>query len=137
MERSKRANNPDNFEPDFTARRGRKTVKKKGKSKKGQRQWHNSNGYRTLTRKKRELVERRKAAYAKSQNRQLVNEILRHGNHIKTERVSVKGWQKRYGKAIAAKSPGFFQSELVRKAANAGGSVTKFDPSPLRYPKLI
>jgi hypothetical protein len=125
MERSKRANNPDNFEPAFIARRGRKTVKKKGKSKQGKRQWNNSNRYRTLTRKKREL-ERRKVAYAKSQNRQLVNEILRHGNHIQTERVSVKGWQKRYGKAIAAKSPGFFQAELVRKAANAGGSVTKF-----------
>ena len=125
MERSKRANNPSNFEPDFTAQRGRKTVKKKGKSKQGKHQWHNSNRYRTLTRKKREL-ERRKVAYAQSQNRRLVNEILRHGNHIKTERVSVKGWQKRYGKAIAAKSPGFFQAALVRKAANAGGSVTKF-----------
>ena len=33
---------------------------------------------------------------------------------------------KRYGKAISAKSPGFVQSELKRKAENAGGSFTKF-----------
>jgi putative transposase len=51
---------------------------------------------------------------------------LRHGNQIKTEQVSVKGWQKRYGKAIAAKSPGFFQSELGRKAVDAGGTVLRF-----------
>ncbi|WP_414588942.1 hypothetical protein [Scytonema sp. PCC 10023] len=38
----------------------------------------------------------------------------------------MKGWQKRYGKALAAKSPGFVQSELKRKAENAGGSFIKF-----------
>jgi len=43
--------------------------------------------------------------------------------HLITENVSVKGWQKRYGKAISAKSPGFVQSELIRKAEKAGGSV--------------
>ena len=61
--------------------------------------------------------------------REIVNEILRHGKDIKTENVSVKGWQKLYGKAISAKSPGFVQSELVRKAENAGGSVHKFSTS--------
>ncbi|MGL4884382.1 MAG: RNA-guided endonuclease TnpB family protein, partial [Waterburya sp.] len=45
---------------------------------------------------------------------------------IKTENVSVKGWQKRYGKAIGAKSPGFVQSELKRKAESADGSFQKF-----------
>ncbi|WP_016870544.1 MULTISPECIES: hypothetical protein [Fischerella] len=39
---------------------------------------------------------------------------------------SVKGWQKRYGKAISAKSPGFVQSELKRKAENAGGQFIAF-----------
>jgi putative transposase len=81
--------------------------------------------YSRLAAKKREL-ERRKAAYAKSKNRELVNDILRNGNQIKAENVSVKGWQKRYGKAISEKSPGFFQSELARKAESAGGSFTKF-----------
>ena len=109
----------------MTGKKGRKTVTKKGKCKKGKLKWNNSKRYQNAARKKREL-ERRKTAHAKSQNRRVVNEILRHGNQIKTENVSVKGWQKRYGKAIAAKSPGFVQSELVRKAESAGGRVIKF-----------
>jgi putative transposase len=125
MQRSQRLSNPGNYEPDFEGRKGRKTVRKKGKVKKGKRKWNKTKRYLKLSSKKREL-ERRKAAYSKSQNRKLVNDILRNGNQIKTENVSVKGWQKRYGKAIAAKSPGYFQSELKRKAENAGGSFTKF-----------
>jgi putative transposase len=125
MQRSQRLANPDNYEPDFEGRKGRKTVIKKGKVKKGKRKWNKSQRYIKLASKKREL-ERCKAAYSKSQNRKLVNDILRNGNQIKTENVSVKGWQKRYGKAISAKSPGYFQSELKRKAESAGGSFTKF-----------
>lgn len=125
MQRSQRIANFDNYEPDFEGRKGRKAVIKKGKAKKGKRQWNKSKCYLKLASKKREL-ERRKAAYSKSQNRKLVNDILRNGNQIKTENVSVKGWQKRYGKAISAKSPGYFQSELKRKAESAGGSFTKF-----------
>jgi transposase len=125
MERSRRATNPDNYEPDTLGKKGNRTVKKKGKAKKGKRQWKKSQNYKRRAKRKREL-ERRKVAYAKSQNRKLVNQILRHGKAIKTEKVSVKGWQKRYGKAIAAKSPSFFMSELTRKAENASGSVVKF-----------
>ncbi|MDX2099061.1 MAG: hypothetical protein SFW36_14890, partial [Leptolyngbyaceae cyanobacterium bins.59] len=33
---------------------------------------------------------------------------------------------KRYGKSISAKSPGYFQSELKRKAESAGGSFIQF-----------
>ena len=125
MQRSQRASNPDNYQPDFTACLGRKTVTKTGKPKKGRRRWNKSKTYIKTAAKKREL-ERKKTAYAKSQNRKVVNEILRHGNQIKTENISVKGWQKRYGKAISTKSPGFVQSELVRKAVSAGGRVIKF-----------
>lgn len=125
MQRSQRIANPDNYEPDFIGRKGRKKVVKKGKNKKGRLKWQKSKRYQKLLAQKREL-ERRKSEYAKSQNRKLVNDILRHGNQIKTENVSVKGWQKRYGKAIAAKSPGFFQSELKRKAVSANGSFYEF-----------
>jgi hypothetical protein len=90
MQRSQRASNPDNYEADFKARKGRKVIIKKGKVKKGKCQWKNTSNYRKAAQKKREL-ERRKAAYAKSQNRRVVNEILRHGKYIKTENVSVKG----------------------------------------------
>jgi len=125
MQRRMRAANPENYKPDFIGKVGRKVVAKKGKPKKGKQKWNKSKGYIKVASKKREL-ERKKSAYAKSQNRKIVNEILRHGKHIKTENVSVKGWQKRYGKAISAKSPGFVQSELKRKAESAGGSFTKF-----------
>ena len=110
---------------DFDKRVGNRIVRKKGKVKKGRKQWIKTRNYRRIQAKKAEL-ERRKSAYAKSQNRKQVNEILRHGNRIKTENVSVKAWQKRYGKAISAKSPGFFQSELARKAESAGGQFIKF-----------
>jgi hypothetical protein len=125
MQRSQRTSNPENYEPNFEARKGRKTVTKLGKPKKGKRKWRKSKRYLRIAQKKREL-QRRKAAYAKSENRKLVNDTLRIGKTIKTENVSVKGWQKRYGKAIGAKSPGFFMSELVRKAERAGGQVIKF-----------
>lgn len=151
MERSRRANNPNNYESDASGKKGRKIVTKKGKPKKGKRKWNNSKTYlRTATKKRN--IERKKSAYVKSQNRRLVNEILQHGNKIKTEKVSVKGWQKRYGKAISAKGPGFFQSELKRKAENVAAlsacflksrrraqrvSSQHFLLKKRRYPKLI
>jgi hypothetical protein len=127
MARSDRANNPNNYEPDFTSKRGRKTVKKKGKAKKRSKftTYNRSNGYKKLAQKNREL-NRIRTARAKTQNQQLVNEVLRIGSYIKTENVSVKGWQKIYGKAIGLKSPGFVQSELKRKAESAGGIFIKF-----------
>ncbi|MGB6299396.1 MAG: transposase [Rivularia sp. (in: cyanobacteria)] len=125
LARSQRMHNPDNFEPDFDKRVGNKIVRKKGKIKKGKKQWIKTRNYRRIQAKRSEL-ERRKTAYAKSQNRRLVNEILRHGNQIKTEKVSIKGWHKRYGKVISAKSPGYFQSELKRKAENANGYFLTF-----------
>jgi hypothetical protein len=125
MQRSQRMHNPDNFEPDFDKKVGNRIVRKKGKVKKGKKQWIKTRNYRRIAAKKAEL-ERRKSSYAKSQNRKLVSEILRHGNQIKTEKVSIKGWQKRYGKAISAKSPGYFQSELKRKAENANGYFLTF-----------
>jgi hypothetical protein len=125
MQRSQRVANPSNYEPDFQAKKGRRTITKKGKVKKGCRHWKKSKNYQKIALKKREL-QRKKTVYAKSQNRAVVNEILRHGNVIKAEKVSVKAWQKRYGKALGAKSPGFVQSELQRKAESAGGQFITF-----------
>lgn len=112
MDRQKRANNPDNFNPDGTV-------------KKGSKRWNKSNRYQKTTAKKRE-IERKQAAQRKSSHGKLVNQTLKLGKHIKTEKVSVKAWQKNWGKSIGFKSPSSFQSELVRKAENAGGSVLMF-----------
>ena len=125
MQRTQRMHNPDNYEADFEKKVGNKTVVKKGKVRKGKKKWNNSKNYLKLRYKKADL-ERRKSSYALSSNKSLVNGLLRHGNNFKTENVSVKAWQKRYGKAISAKCPGFFQSELTRKAENAGGQLVKF-----------
>lgn len=125
--RKDRAANPTNFEPDFEVVRGKRTVIKKGKQKKRSKAttYNKSKAHKRLERKNREL-NRRRTATAKTQNQRLVNEVLRIGSHIKAENVSVKAWQKIWGKAISQKSPGFVQSELKRKAESANGSFTKF-----------
>ncbi|QSJ19538.1 transposase [Nostoc sp. UHCC 0702] len=112
MDRQRRANNPGNFNPNGTV-------------KKGSKRWNKSNRYQKTAIKKRE-IERKQAAHRKSLHGRLVNQTLTLGKHIKTEKVSVKAWQKNYGKSIGFKSPASFQSELVRKAESAGGTVLMF-----------
>lgn len=112
MDRQRRANNPDNYNPN-------------GTTKKGKRLWKKSTHYKAVARKKRN-IERKQAAHRKSSHGRLVNRTLRLGKHIKTEKVSVKAWQKMWGAAIGFKAPSSFQGELKRKAENAGGSVLMF-----------
>lgn len=123
--RQLRVNNPQNYEPDFQARRGNKVVNKKGKVKKGSLEWHRSKRYLKTQHKKAE-IQRRQQEHRKSLHGKLVNEIVRQGNHFKMEKVSVKAWQKNWGKQIGYKAPSEFQSRLVRKAESAGGQVDKF-----------
>lgn len=130
QDRSRRVNNPENFNPDDVTFKGKhkgRKVKRKGMVKRGIKlQWKNTRTYHKLGQRRRKL-ERSKSEYVRSENRRLANEVLRlGGKYVKLEKVSVKGWQKRYGKAISAKSPGFFQSELVRKAESAGGAAHKY-----------
>ena len=62
MERSRRANNPNNYNSDFVARKGKR---KKGTVKKGKKLWNNSNRYQLVAAKKREM-ERKQASHRKS-----------------------------------------------------------------------
>ena len=112
MERARRANNPDNFNPNGTV-------------KKGSKRWNKSNRYKKTAVKKRE-IERKQAAHRKSLHGKLVNQTLALGKNIKAEKVSVKAWQKNYGKSIGFKSPASFQWELKRKAQSTGGTVLMF-----------
>ncbi len=100
MDRQRRAGNPDNFNPNGTV-------------KKGKKKWNNSQRYKRTAAKKREL-ERKQAAHRKSLHGKLVNRTLKLGLDIKAEKVSVKGWQKLFGKSIGFKAPASFQSELKR-----------------------
>ncbi|MCC5666211.1 hypothetical protein LC653_20370 [Nostoc sp. CHAB 5784] len=108
MDRQRRANNPNNFNSNGTVNPGKK-------------RWNNSNRYKRTASLKRE-IERKQAAHRKSLHGRLVNQTLALGKNIKTEKVSVKAWQKNYSKSIGFKSPASFQSELKRKAENAGGT---------------
>lgn len=112
MDRQRRAGNPGNFNPNGTIRKGRK-------------KWQNSKRYKKTAATKRNL-ERKQAAHRKSLHGKLVNRRLKLGKNVLAEKVSVKGWQKLFGKSIGFKAPASFQSELKRKAENAGGLVVIF-----------
>ncbi len=112
MDRQRRSGNPDNFNPN-------------GIAKKGKKRWNNSKRYKQTAAKKREL-ERKQAAHRKSLHGKLVNRTLKLGKNILAEKVSVKGWQKLFGKSIGFKAPSSFQFLLKRKAAkSAGGSFPR------------
>lgn len=111
LDRSRRKSNPSNYYED-------------GRVVKGSKSWTYSKSYI----KKRTYygdLERRKSAERKSSHGNLCNDILSYGNSIHTEKVSVKGWQKRWGRSIAHHSPSALTSELTRKAEYARGRLEK------------
>lgn len=109
LDRSRRATNPQCFNPDGTWKRGaRQTVF--------------STRYREL---KTEIAEaeRRLASERKRSHGELVNTILSHGTTIQSETLSYKAFQKRFGRSVKVKAPGMFVSLLRRKAESAGGEI--------------
>ncbi|HSW65197.1 MAG TPA: transposase [Dissulfurispiraceae bacterium] len=109
MDRSRRVSNPDNYNPDGTA-------------KKGSRKWVRTERYKALQSEVAEL-QRAQAEHRKALHGNLCNRILAIGPEINTEKLSYKAWQKMFGKSIKMRAPKTFLSELTRKAVNAGGSV--------------
>lgn len=91
MDRQRRAGNPENYNPNGTV-------------KKGKKRFNQSNRYKKTAAKKRN-IERKQAAHRKSLHGKLVNQTLKLGKNIKTEKVSVIAWQKNFGKSIGFKSP--------------------------------
>ncbi len=111
MDRSRRATNPDNFNPNGTV--------KKGKNK-----WNSSKTYLKVRNSKANL-ERKLAAHRKSLHGELVNDILRMGNVIQLEKLSYKAFQKLFGLSVGKRAPGMFVSLLISKAERAGGKVVE------------
>ncbi|MFB8787398.1 MAG: transposase [Potamolinea sp.] len=111
MDRSRRANNPENFNSNGTA--------KKGKNK-----WNSSKSY-LKDRNSRANLERKLAAHRKSLHGELVNDILRTGDTIKLEKLSYKAFQKLFGRSVGKRAPGMFVSHLISKAERAGGKVVE------------
>jgi len=112
MDRQRRANNPDNYNPDGTV-------------KKGLKKWVNSRRYLATRAKFTELY-RRQAEHRKSLHGKLVNDILSRGNKIYLEDVSYKSFQRNFGKSVSYRAPGMFVSSLRRKAIATGGFVEEF-----------
>ncbi|GET40642.1 hypothetical protein [Microseira wollei] len=86
MERSPRANNPENYNPDFVDAKGKR---KKGTVKKGCKKWNESKIYHS-TRSAKANLERKLAAHRKSLHGRLVHEILKLGDTIKLEKLDYK-----------------------------------------------
>jgi putative transposase len=111
LDRSLRATNPKNYNPNGTVKKGKRFKK--------------SNRYKTVSQDLAE-TDRVLAAHRKSLHGKDINEIIAMGTQIKTENISYKGWQKRYGKSIGLRAPSMFMDSLKRKAENAGGYLFEF-----------
>ena len=115
MERQRRAANPEHYDD-----KGR--PRKRGK---GAPRWKQSRGY--------QATRRRKAAHRKSLHGRLVHQIVAVGHTIVTEKISYKGWQKRYGKSVGLRAPGMLIDHLRRTVASTGGTLHEV---PTRSTKL-
>jgi hypothetical protein len=115
LDRQRRANNPQNYDE-------KGCVKKHGKQR---LTWKNSKGY-LATRRRLAHQERKLAAHRKSLHGRLVHEIMHIGNDIRIERISYKGWQKRFGKSVGLHAPGVLIDHLRRTVAKTGGTLHEF-----------
>jgi len=125
MDRSRRATNPDNFNPDGTIRRGIKL------------RWAKSKHYLRMEGRVREL-ERKNADIRKQEHCRMANHILSLGREIYIEPMEWSGLarraketkkdkngnfarKKRFGKSIANRAPGMFMLLLEQKGQRVGG----------------
>lgn len=135
MDRSRRAMNPDAYNPDGTYIKGKSLQNK-------------SRHYMKLAAKQREL-HRKQADIRKQSHQRLANFVLSLGNEIYIEDMSFAGLQhraketklrpngkfaskKRFGKSLANKAPAMFVSILEQKASAAFSRVSKIDTRAAR-----
>ena len=135
MDRSRRANNPDNFNEDGTI-------------KKGKLKWVKSNRYIKAQNKLRELY-KKQADVREYQHQLLSNYILSLGNKIKVEEMNFKGLQKRskktekndkgkfkrkkrFGKSLANKAPAKLLTILDNKLKYFGEKLIKVNTKEVK-----
>ncbi len=116
LDRQRRANNPDNYNPDGTV-----------KPRSQLRRWVKSNRQLKTELRLRE-IKRKEAAYRKCLHGQLVNKILQMGDTVLLEKLSYVAFQKRWGKSVGTRAPGMFVEKLRQKVIEAGGMVEEFSP---------
>jgi putative transposase len=118
MDRSRRAMNPGNYNPNGTV-------------KAGARRWKFSRRYVKLRARKAD-AERCLASERKRSHGEDVNRTLALGDTFKLEKVSYRGWQKGFGRSVQRRAPGLYVSSMIRKAERAGGTVIEIDTRKTR-----
>ncbi len=136
LDRSRRANNPLNFNTD-------RTIKRISRQKGEHRVWHDSNRYKRLKLVRKELF-RKQAEIRKQQHLQMANVILSQGDTFVVENNPIDAWarrakettktktgknrcKKRYGKSVANHAPAMFVSILRNKVQSLGGAFHEVD----------
>jgi hypothetical protein len=112
MERQRRAANPEHYDE-----KGR--PRKRGKAAP---RWKQSRSYQA-SRRRKAARERRLAAHRKSLHGQMIHQIVAVGNTVITEKISYRGWQKRYGRSVGLRAPGMLIDHLRRTVASTGGTL--------------
>lgn len=111
--RSRYLNNRDNFHP------GTKTIKK------GAHNWHHSKRSRKAARRRAEL-ERREREHRKNLHGRLAHKVLSLGDDVRTEKLSYRSFQRRFGKSVRTRAPGMFVAKLKAEAVKRNATVTEF-----------
>ncbi len=122
MERQRRAANPEHYDE-----RGRPKKRAKGAPR-----WKESRSYQA-SRRRKATRERKLAAHRKSLHGRLAHQIVAVGHTIVTEKISYRGWQKRYGKSVGRCAPGMLIDHLKRTVVSTGGTLHEV---PTRSTKL-
>lgn len=134
LDRSRRANNPDNYNENGTIKRGVHLEWKKDKDAKR---------YASLKQVRKELF-RRQAEIRKQQHLEMANAMLSQGDTFIVENNPIDAWvrrakettktkkgrnrcKKRYGKSVANHAPAMFISILKNKVLSLGGQFHEVD----------
>ena len=136
LDRQRRANNPYNYNPDGTIKRGIKL------------NWVKSNKYMKTQNELREL-QRKQADIRKQSHEKLANHILSLGNRIFVETMNFQGLQKRakkttknqqgkfnkkkrFGKSLANKAPAMLIEMINRKLKYEGLEILKINTQKVK-----
>jgi len=114
MDRSRRATNPECFNPNRTWKKGAKATVR-------------SRRYQALALKRRER-DRRLASERKRSHGQLANAVLGRGSEVRLEKLSYKAWQKTFGRSVTVRGAGGFVAILKRKLQALDGNLVEINP---------
>lgn len=137
LDRSRRANNPENYNDDGTIKKGRKKLK-----------WKKSKKYIKTQNKLKDLY-RKQADIRTLQHWELANEIVKLGDTVIVEKMNFKALQKRtketkkkengrfkskkrFGKSLGEKAPAKFLNILKYKITSLGGNYYECETKDIK-----